>query len=97
MEDPKIAEKVMQHRDLILKNRRMVTLDKELPLPLAIERMGIVPNYPELIAALREFGFRSLTADVEKDQKALAGESNALDEIGSGEVPEAPSQGELFG
>ena len=97
MEDPKIAEKVMQHRDLILKNRRMVTLDTTLPLPLAIERMGIVPNYPELIAALREFGFRSLTADVERDQKALVGESNALDEIGSGEVPEVPAQGELFG
>jgi len=111
-EDPKIDAKISPHRDLILKNRRMVTLDTGLPLPLPIEAMGIDPCYPELIAAMKEFGFRSLTADIEREDRERSGavpkegtdpdagrvepEKGARVENLSREETIAPVQGELF-
>jgi 5'-3' exonuclease len=103
--DSKIAEKVLPQRDLILKNRCMVTLDENLPLPLAIERLVIAPRFDELIATLREFGFRTLTAEFERDlQVQLSTRQDAKNDSSEhpamAKVPDAVVksivQGELF-
>jgi len=65
--DPNVREKVEASRELILQNRRMVALDLDLPLPLPIGAMKVEPRYPQLIEALRECEFRSLTAEVERE------------------------------
>jgi len=65
--DPKIAEKVNAARELILQNRQMVALDLDLPLPEPVASMKVRPRYPELIEALRDCEFRSLTAEVERE------------------------------
>jgi DNA polymerase-1 len=65
--DPKVAEKVNASRELILQNRQMVALDLDLPLPEPVASMKVKPRYPELIEALRNCEFRSLTAEVERE------------------------------
>lgn len=65
--DPKVAEKVNASRELILQNRQMVALDLDLPLPEPVASMKVMPRYPELIEALRNCEFRSLTAEVERE------------------------------
>jgi hypothetical protein len=45
----------------------MVALDLDLPLPLPVSEMKLRPRYAELIEALRNFEFRSLTAEVERE------------------------------
>ena len=80
--DPKVHEKVEASRKLIEANREMVALDLNLPLPLPIERMTLSPRYPELIASLKQCGFRSLTVEVEEEaargSKAQTGNSSML-------------------
>jgi DNA polymerase-1 len=53
-------------------NREMVRLDLDLPLPAPIEQLRIAPNYPGLIAALRECEFKGLLAEVEAEAAAKA-------------------------
>ena len=68
--DPKVSAKLTPSLDLVRANREMVALDLDLPLPLPISEMGITPNYPELIEALRACEFRLLTLDVEREAAA---------------------------
>ena len=65
--DPKIRVKLEPHRDQVMQNRLMVALDLDLPLPLPLQELDINPRYPELIKALRNFEFQSLTAAIEKE------------------------------
>ena len=65
--DPKVSDKLSSSLEQIRTNRVMVALDLDLPLPMPIAEMGINPRYPELIHALRDCEFRSLTAEVERD------------------------------
>ena len=69
--DPKTREKVDSFRELIIQNRSMVALDLDLPLPLPVHDMKVVPQYPELIEFLRKCEFRSLIAEVEREEKRL--------------------------
>src|SRR5215211_6318022 len=57
-------EKLANARDQILQNRKMVELDCEMELPLAIDDLRIEPNYPALIAALEKCEFKSLLQEV---------------------------------
>ena len=85
--NPKLREKLLTHRDLILANREMVRLDDHLPLPAPWQSLEIQPRYPELLAALRECEFQSLLKEIEN-------------ESGLSLPPPAPiataTQGELF-
>jgi DNA polymerase-1 len=62
-------EKLTNGREQILQNRRMVELDCEMELPLAIDELRIAPDYPALIAALEKCEFKSLLQEV-RDEAA---------------------------
>ena len=70
--EPKVREKVEGSRKQIVQNREMVALDLDLPLPLPVSEMQVKPRYEELIEALRNFEFRSLTAEVEREAARIA-------------------------
>ena len=94
-EDPKIFEKLDPHRELVLRNRKMVELVLDLPLPEPISGFSVAPRYPELISALKDFEFRSLCVEVERDASAagLAGIEPSPQVVATATPP---SQGELF-
>jgi DNA polymerase-1 len=53
-------EKLMNSREQILENRKMVDLDCHLELPVPIDQLGIEPDYPNLVRALEQCEFKSL-------------------------------------
>jgi DNA polymerase-1 len=57
-------EKLANAGDQILQNRKMVDLDCDLKLPVAIDELRIEPNYPALIAALERCEFKSLLQEL---------------------------------
>jgi DNA polymerase-1 len=57
-------EKLASAREQILQNRKMVDLDCEMELPVAIDKLRIEPNYPALIAGLEKCEFKSLLQEV---------------------------------
>ena len=81
IENLRLREKITTHRELIIANREMVRLDDDLALPEPWESLEIRPQYPELVAALRDCDFKTLVKDIES-------------EMPRSEV--APAQGELF-
>ena len=62
-------EKLANAREQILQNRKMVDLDCEMELPVAIDELRIKPDYPALIAALEKCEFKSLLQEV-RDEAA---------------------------
>lgn len=75
-----IREKVLAGRDQILSNQAMIRLDTHLPLPVPVEELTICPKYPELLAELEPWEFRSLTEEIRAEGAATG----------------QPTQGELF-
>ena len=67
-------EKLVNSRDQILENRKMVDLDCDLELPVPIDRLRIEPDYPNLIRALEQCEFKSLLQEV-RDEAARADHS----------------------
>jgi 5'-3' exonuclease len=67
-------EKLTAARDQILQNRKMVELDCDTELPVAIDDLRIQPDYPSLIAQLEKCEFKSLLQEV-KDEAARVGGS----------------------
>lgn len=65
LEPEKLRAKLEAGRELIVANRQMVALDTDLPLPQPISEMKISPQYPELLKALQDCGFKSLLKEVE--------------------------------
>src|SRR5437763_11598611 len=65
-------EKLANAREQILQNRKMVDLDCEMELPLAINELRIDPDYPALIAALEQCEFKSLLQEL-RDESARFG------------------------
>jgi DNA polymerase-1 len=63
----KLRTKLEAARPQIAANREMVRLDDDLPLPVPLDELKIAPCYAEYVAALRECGFKSLLAEVEKE------------------------------
>ncbi|MCK9589972.1 MAG: 5'-3' exonuclease H3TH domain-containing protein [Terrimicrobiaceae bacterium] len=78
--NPKLREKLLASRELIVANREMVRLDEDLPLPFPWSAFRIRPRYPELIRALRDCEFKGLLQEIETEAKKLG----------------APGQQELF-
>jgi DNA polymerase-1 len=72
VKNEKQRAKLEAARAQIEANREMVRLDLDLPLPAPIEQLSIVPDYPALIAALRECEFKGLLAEVEAEAAAKA-------------------------
>jgi DNA polymerase-1 len=65
-------EKLMNSREQILENRKMVDLDCHLELPVPIDQLRIEPDYPDLIRALEQCEFKSLLQEV-RDEAARVG------------------------
>ena len=67
-------EKLVNGREQILQNRKMVELDCDLELPLPVEQLRIEPDYPRLIDALEKCEFKSLLQEV-RDEAQQGGTS----------------------
>ena len=65
-------EKLINSRDQILENRKMVDLDCHLELPVPIDELRIEPDYPNLVRALELCEFKSLLQEV-RDEAARVG------------------------
>ena len=65
-------EKLINSRDQILENRKMVDLDCHLELPVPIDELRIEPDYPNLVRALEQCEFKSLLEEV-RDEAARVG------------------------
>jgi DNA polymerase-1 len=65
-------EKLINGRDQIMQNRKMVELDCDMKLPVGIEGLRIKPDYPQLIGALEKCEFKSLLQEV-RDEATRAG------------------------
>jgi 5'-3' exonuclease len=65
-------EKLINSRDQILENRKMVDLDCDLELPVPIDGLRIEPDYPNLIRTLEQCEFKSLLQEV-RDEAARTG------------------------
>ena len=65
-------EKLINSRDQILENRKMVDLDWPLELPVPIDQLRIEPLYPNLVRALEQCEFKSLLQEV-RDEAARMG------------------------
>ena len=60
-------EKLLNARDQILQNRKMVELDCDTKLPVPIDDLRIRPDYPPLITALEKCEFKSLLQEVREE------------------------------
>lgn len=67
-----IREKIEAAKPQILVNQQMVSLDLSIPLPVPLGELKITPRYPELIATLEGFEFKSLTEEVRKEAEKAA-------------------------
>jgi DNA polymerase-1 len=65
-------EKLINSRDQILENRKMVDLDCDLELPVPIDELQIEPDYPNLIRRLEQCEFKSLLQEI-RDEAARIG------------------------
>jgi 5'-3' exonuclease len=63
----KLRAKLEAGREQIAANRQMVALHTSLSLPRPISELSISPQYPELIAALRDCEFKGLLKEVEAE------------------------------
>jgi len=65
-------EKLINSRDQILENRKMVDLHCDLELPVPIDELRIEPDYPNLTKALEQCEFKSLLQEI-RDEAARIG------------------------
>jgi len=79
VKNQKTREKLINARDQILQNRKMVELDCDMKLPVEIEQLKIKPDYPALIAALEKCEFKSLLQEI-RDEAAQQS-ANAQSEL----------------
>jgi 5'-3' exonuclease len=64
-------EKLVNSREQILQNRKMVDLDCDLELPVPIDQLRIEPDYPNLIRALEQCEFKSLLQEVRDEARRI--------------------------
>lgn len=63
----RLREKIAAARAQIAQNREMVKLDADLPLPLPVRELKVVPRFPELLAELERCEFKSLLQEVREE------------------------------
>jgi len=67
VKSPRSREKLTAAREQILQNRKMVQLDCDTALPLALDDLGITPDYPALIELLEKCEFKSLLQEIKEE------------------------------
>ena len=60
-------EKLLNAREQIAQNRKMVELDCDMKLPVPIDDLRVTPDYPALIAAMEKCEFKSLLQEVREE------------------------------
>jgi DNA polymerase-1 len=65
-------EKLMNSRNQVLENRKMVDLDCDLELPVPIDELRIQPDYLNLIRVLEQCEFKSLLQEI-RDEATRVG------------------------
>ena len=68
-------EKLMNSRDQVLENRKMVDLDCHLELPVPIDELRIQPDYPNLIRVLEQCEFKSLLQEIRDEATRVDGDA----------------------
>ena len=68
-------EKLMNSRDQVLENRKMVDLDCHLELPVPIDGLRIQPDYPNLIRVLEQCEFKSLLQEIRDEATRVGGDA----------------------
>ena len=68
-------EKLMNSRDQVLENRKMVDLDCHLELPVPIDELRIQPDYPNLIRVLEQCEFKSLLQEIRDEATRVGGDA----------------------
>jgi DNA polymerase-1 len=100
VKNERLREKLKASRAQIEQNREMVRLDLDLPLPKPLEGLGILPQWPSLIAELEKCEFKSLLAEVRAEAGMAAPPAPVPPPKAAPPTPaaaEAPKvQGELF-
>jgi len=72
-------EKLMNSREQVLENRKMVDLDCHLDLPVPIDDLRIQPDYPNLIRVLEQCEFKSLLQEIRDEATRVgSGEQQSL-------------------
>jgi 5'-3' exonuclease len=72
-------EKLMNSREQVLENRKMVDLDCHLDLPVPIDDLRIQPDYPNLIRMLEQCEFKSLLQEIRNEATRVgSGEQQSL-------------------
>ena len=77
IQNEKLREKVVAHRDLIEQNLEMVRLDLDLDLPLPLENLSPVADYPRLLPTIQELEFKTLYKELQKEATAAEGNRQA--------------------
>ena len=72
VKNARTREKLMNSRDQVLENRKMVDLDCHLELPVPIDELRIQPDYPNLIRVLEQCEFKSLLQEI-RDEATRVG------------------------
>ena len=72
VKNQRTREKLVNAREQILQNRKMVELDCDMKLPVEIEELKIKPDYPNLVAALEKCEFKSLLQEIRDEAAQMA-------------------------
>ncbi|WP_422466220.1 DNA polymerase I [Endozoicomonas sp. ALC013] len=81
------AEKFTEHKDIVLLSRQLATIKTDVELPVSIESLEMQPlDKEQLLALFKEYEFRTLIAELEKEGSVSNG--NESDEQTSGATGE---------
>ena len=75
VKNARTREKLMNFRDQVLENRKMVDLDCHLELPVPIDGLRIQPDYPNLIRVLEQCEFKSLLQEIRDEATRVGGDA----------------------
>jgi 5'-3' exonuclease len=75
VKNARTREKLMNSRDQVLENRKMVDLDCHLELPVPIDGLRIQPDYPNLIRVLEQCEFKSLLQEIRDEATRVGGDA----------------------
>lgn len=79
VKNEKLRQRLQQAEKQIRENRLMIQLELDHPLPVAISRLQIRPDYPEYIRGLQKYEFDSLLPEVQREAASVF--------VGQGELP----------
>ena len=77
VKNARTREKLMNSRDQVLENRKMVDLDCHLELPVPIDELRIQPDYPNLIRVLEQCEFKSLLQEIRDEATRVGSDANS--------------------